>query len=148
MASSPCMRPGAWPTLVDHARALTAQLVHGHGRAHSVAEKGGSDSRHAIITAASTRRHAMRRRRAAVASMAVAREVGRLLSFFSLAPIPMHQRRRTRQQLTSTAARCRSWTRALADEISHYIPGMIADPCPKCSVGCLGLLFRFSGCPK
>jgi len=74
------MRAGAWPT-------LTAQLVHGHGRARvrAVAEKGAR-----ILDMQSSRRRApgaMRRRRAAVASMAVARELGRRLLFF-LVPMP------------------------------------------------------------
>jgi hypothetical protein len=78
---------------------VTAQLVHGHGRARvrAVPQKGAR-----ILDMQSSRRRApggMRRRRAAVASMAVARELGRLLFF------PMHQRRRTRQLTTSTAAR-------------------------------------------
>jgi len=67
--------------------ALTAQLVHGHGRARvrAVAEKGAR-----ILDMQSSRRRApgaMRRRRAAVASMAVARELGRRLLFF-LVPMP------------------------------------------------------------
>jgi hypothetical protein len=96
------MRAGAWPTWST--MRVTAQLVHGHGRARvrAVAEKGAR-----ILEIQSSRRRApggMRRRRAAVASMAVAWELGRRLLFF-LVPIAMHQRRRTRQQLTSTAAR-------------------------------------------
>ena len=65
--------------LHDRSCALTAQLVHG-----APGGEKGSDSRHAIITAASTRRSlAACVDAAAVASMAVARELGRLASFLS-----------------------------------------------------------------
>ena len=84
--------------------ALTAQLVHGHGRARvrAVAEKGAR-----ILDMQSSRRRApgaMRRRRAAVASMAVA-PGARASPFIFPCAHAMHQRSRTRQQLTSTAAR-------------------------------------------
>jgi len=63
--------------LHDRSCALTAQLVHG-----APGGEKGSDSRHAIITAASTRRSlAACVDAAAVASMAAARELGRLASF-------------------------------------------------------------------
>ncbi|KAF8732759.1 hypothetical protein HU200_015096 [Digitaria exilis] len=76
------MRMGVWPT-------RPIMRANGPTRAWRTAMEKGLDSRHAIITAASTRRSlAACVDAAAVAAMAVARELGRLgsLSFFSLAP--------------------------------------------------------------